>query len=77
VIAARCEWGPEEILEQGRCGLLYEPGDVEGLARRLRTVLDEPDVVSRLTQAAARRAEDFSQEKLLPELERHIAELVG
>jgi glycosyltransferase involved in cell wall biosynthesis len=77
VIAARCEWGPEEILERGRCGLLYEPGDVEGLARRLRTVLDEPDVVSRLTQAAARRAEDFSQEKLLPELERHIAELVG
>jgi glycosyltransferase involved in cell wall biosynthesis len=30
VVSSRCEWGPEEILEGGRCGLLYEPGDVEG-----------------------------------------------
>jgi glycosyltransferase involved in cell wall biosynthesis len=77
VIASRCEWGPEEILDRGRYGLLYEPGDVEGLTRQLRAVLDEPDAASRLTQAAGRRAEDFSQEKLLPEFERRIAGLVG
>ncbi len=77
VIASRCEWGPEEILDRGRYGLLYEPGDVDGLTRQLRTVLDEPDVAARLTHAAARRAQDFAQERLLPELEQHLAGLVG
>lgn len=77
VIASRCEWGPEEILGAGRYGLLYEPGDIEGLARQLRAVLDGQAVADGLTQAASKRAEEFSQERLLPELERHLAELVS
>jgi glycosyltransferase involved in cell wall biosynthesis len=76
VIASRCEWGPEEILDRGRYGLLYNPGDVEALTQHLRTVLDEPVVASRLTRAASRRAEEFSQDALLPELERHVAALL-
>jgi glycosyltransferase involved in cell wall biosynthesis len=77
VIASRCEWGPEEILDRGRYGLLYNPGDVEALTQHLRTVLDEPIVASGLTSAASRRAEEFSQEAILPEFERHVAALLG
>jgi len=77
VIASRCEWGPEEILDRGKYGLLYDPGDVEALTQNLRTVLDEPAVASGLTRAASRRAEDFSQEAILPEFERHVAALLG
>ncbi|MGH7365181.1 MAG: glycosyltransferase [Candidatus Rokuibacteriota bacterium] len=77
VIASRCEWGPEEILDRGQYGLLYDPGDVEGLTRKLRTVLDEPAVASSLISAASRRAEEFSQDALLPEFERHLAALLG
>ncbi len=77
VIASRCEWGPEEILDHGRYGLLYDPGDVEGLTRKLRTVLDEPAVGSGLARAASRRAEEFSQDAILPEFERHLAALLG
>jgi len=40
-------------------------------------VLDEPAVASGLTRAASRRAEDFSQEAILPEFERHVAALLA
>jgi glycosyltransferase involved in cell wall biosynthesis len=76
VIASRCEWGPEEILGGGRYGRLYDPGDVDGLTRHLRGVLEAPEEAASLTRAASERAEDFSQERVLPELERHLAKLV-
>jgi glycosyltransferase involved in cell wall biosynthesis len=76
VIASRCEWGPEEILDRGKYGLLYEPGDVDGLARNLKTVLDAPREESFLTTAALRRAEEFSHDAVLPALERQIAGLL-
>lgn len=76
VIASRCEWGPEEVLDHGRYGLLYDPGDVDGLTRQLRTVLDEPGEAADLMRAASHRAEEFSQDAVLPEFERHIAALL-
>lgn len=76
VIASRCEWGPEEILDHGRYGLLYDPGDVDALARQLRTVLEEPTAAHRFVRAASGRAEEFSQDALLPEFERHVAALL-
>ncbi len=77
VIASRCEWGPEEILDHGRYGLLYAPGDVEGLTERLRSVLDEPAPTSSRVRAAYRRAEEFSQDALLPEFEHQLAVLLA
>lgn len=76
VIASRCEWGPEEILDHGRYGLLYDPGDVDALTRQVRTVLDDPTAARNLTRAASSRAEHFSQDALLPEFERHVAALL-
>jgi glycosyltransferase involved in cell wall biosynthesis len=76
VVASRCEWGPEEILDGGRYGLLYDPGDVEGLRRQIQRVLDQPEEAARIAREADRRAEDFSEEKLLPELEQHITGLM-
>lgn len=76
VIASRCEWGPEEILDGERCGLLYEPGDVAGLTEKLRLVLDEPAAIAPLTSAASRRAEEFSRDLVLPQLEGYLASLL-
>ena len=76
VIASRCEWGPEEILENGEDGLLFDPGDVGTLAQHIRTVLDSPSVGSRLLQAASRRAEEFAEEIVMPKMERQIQALL-
>jgi glycosyltransferase involved in cell wall biosynthesis len=76
VIASRCEWGPEEILENGEDGLLFDPGDVDTLAQHIRTVLESPSVGSRLVQAATRRAEEFAEEIVMPKMERQIQALL-
>lgn len=44
--------GPAEILTDGRDGLLVPPGDPFALANTLRTLADEPELRSRLGNAA-------------------------
>jgi glycosyltransferase involved in cell wall biosynthesis len=41
-----------EILTHGENGLLYEPGNAEMLARRIREALDRPDLGARMGAAA-------------------------
>ena len=47
VIASRCG-GPEEIIRHEENGLLFEPGDADGLAACMRRCLDEPDLLESL-----------------------------
>lgn len=77
VVASRCEWGPEEILADGRYGLLYPPGDVVALAAQMRAVLDGAAARASLPEAASRRADEFAQEAILPDLERRLASLLA
>jgi glycosyltransferase involved in cell wall biosynthesis len=77
VVASRCEWGPEEILADGRYGLLYPPGDVVALAAQIRAVLDGAAARASLPEAASRRADEFAQEAILPDLERRLASLLA
>src|SRR6185436_12399917 len=51
VIASRIG-GIPEIVEHGRNGLLFEPGNVDDLHRTLRRVLDEPDLLTGLAAGA-------------------------
>ena len=45
--------GPVEILEDGRTGLLFEPRDVDGLARALLLLISDADLRQHIAQAAA------------------------
>ena len=49
--------GIPELIEHGRNGLLFEPGDVEGLRQALARLLDEPGLLDALTAGA--RATSF------------------
>jgi glycosyltransferase involved in cell wall biosynthesis len=50
VVASRVG-GIPELIEDGKTGLLVEPGDVDGLAARLRQVLAEPAAARALARA--------------------------
>lgn len=53
-VAARAA-GPAEIIDHERSGLLVEPGDVEGFAREVTSVLRSPALAERLGEAAIER----------------------
>jgi glycosyltransferase involved in cell wall biosynthesis len=45
-----------ELVEEGRSGYLFEPGNPEDIARALQLVLDDPEALGRMGQAARARA---------------------
>jgi glycosyltransferase involved in cell wall biosynthesis len=62
VVATRVGGIPEEVGE-GETGLLAEPGDVEGLARAIETLVDDVDLRLRLARRAPERLrERFDRE---------------
>ncbi len=68
VIASRCG-GVEEVVEDGKTGRLYAPGDVAGLALALALTLDDRPGAADLARAAKARADDFDEDRVLPRLE--------
>jgi glycosyltransferase involved in cell wall biosynthesis len=70
IVSSRCA-GAAEVIEDGRTGLLYDPGDVGGLTQALDRLLDDPTAAARRARAARHRAESFSEERILPTLERY------
>ncbi|PYQ02060.1 MAG: glycosyl transferase [Acidobacteria bacterium] len=68
VIATR-SGGPEDVLGHGSYGLLCRVGDVQELAAAIGRVLESPAERHRLVTAAARRVEDFADDRILPRLE--------
>lgn len=60
VVSFNCPFGPDEILESGRYGLLVEAGDIVALAKALSSLLDEPQTErSRLALSGPKRAKHF------------------
>jgi glycosyltransferase involved in cell wall biosynthesis len=60
---------PEQLADG--CGLLFEVGDVEGLARQMQVMLDEPGLRAGMgTRAYQRLQTDFSKD-------RHCNRLLG
>lgn len=62
VIASRCG-GPEEIIRHEENGLLFEPGDADGLAACMARCLDEPGLMNTLRSGAnAEGIRSFSEQ---------------
>ena len=65
VVSTDCPYGPREILEDGKFGLLVPVNDAELLAQAIRKLLDDPDLHSHYAQEGQRRARDFSIDNIL------------
>jgi glycosyltransferase involved in cell wall biosynthesis len=60
VVATDCPYGPGEILEGGRHGVLVPPSDPDALAAALLRVLGDPALRARLRAAGPARAAAFA-----------------
>jgi glycosyltransferase involved in cell wall biosynthesis len=76
-VVASAAGGPAEVITDGVDGLLYRPGDVEGLAQVLVRLAADPPLRSRLGAAARQRASDFTPERAAGKVMDLYGQLVG
>ena len=59
-----CDYGPSEIIEDGKSGLLVEEGDIAGLTRAIARVLDSETLRRNFAIEGMKRAKIFSIEEI-------------
>ncbi|MBV9916541.1 MAG: glycosyltransferase, partial [Solirubrobacterales bacterium] len=67
----------EELLAEGRRGLVFEPGDAQTLAAQLERLLREPELGERLRESADALRASLQWPRVADELEEVYADLVG
>lgn len=73
VISSQCPHGPQEILDDSRCGLLCDVNSVDGLADAIRSTLQDPAATAARVEAARQRIESvFSQQVAVRRLQETI-----
>ena len=66
VVSFDCRYGPAEILEGGKSGLLVPQGDIRSLTAAIARVASDRELQRRLSTEGRRRASAFSVEKVAP-----------
>ncbi len=68
--------GVPEVVEDGKCGFLLSPGDVDGMARACLTVLNDRQLHEEFRRAARRRAvSQFDTSLIVPQYEAYYREI--
>jgi glycosyltransferase involved in cell wall biosynthesis len=75
VVSADCMAGPNEILQNGRCGILVPVADEGALARGIVTILTNAELRDRLASEALRRVADFEPAKVVASYEQLFHEV--
>lgn len=73
VISTRCPVGPDEILVDGRTGILVPPADEGALAEAVLRLLKDEGLRRSLSTAGQQRAKDFSLERIVAQYQELIA----
>ena len=66
VVSFDCPTGPAEIIETGSTGLLVPPGDIDGFAQALITLIRDPEQRQRLGEAGAERVKQWDMARIGP-----------
>jgi glycosyltransferase involved in cell wall biosynthesis len=75
VAATDCPYGPREVLDNGRLGLLSPVGDADAFAVNIERLLKNPDIAGRLQREGRVWAERYSPAVVAPQLVALIDEL--
>jgi glycosyltransferase involved in cell wall biosynthesis len=75
VVSFDCPHGPQDIIDNGRNGILVSPEDVAALAAALLELIEDPDRRRRLAEAALERARDFDVATIGPIVDDLLATL--
>jgi glycosyltransferase involved in cell wall biosynthesis len=76
-VVAAAAGGVTDFVRPGEVGYLFAPGDGPGMARAVRTLLDDPDLRRRLAANARREAERWSWARSTMELRATYQRVLG
>jgi Glycosyltransferase len=76
VISTDCQWGPGEMIQPERNGLLVPNGDVAALGKAVVRLCSDADLRSRLGQAARERMTAFEPKRVLGQWDELIRAMV-
>jgi len=76
VIATDCPYGPREILDNGKYGILVPVGDESAFADAISYLLNHPEERLNLAESGLRRSTDFSIEKIVDQYEQVFTNLI-
>ncbi len=77
IIATDCDFGPAEMIEHARSGLLVPPGDAAALARAMEQCVESADLRKQLGNAAARAIRKFAPEWVMQQWDAVLAEALS
>ncbi len=66
VVVASSSGGLPEVVKDGETGVLHKPGDGDDIAHKVLSLIHDPAAMERLSQAAVRRAEEFTPARQAP-----------
>ncbi|MGH7254403.1 MAG: glycosyltransferase family 4 protein [Nitrospirales bacterium] len=76
VVGTRVD-GASEIVQDGVNGFLVEPGDLDGMARRVLQLLDHPDLARSMGRAGSAVPREFDIHEMVREQEREYDQLLS
>ena len=69
-VAYRCDYGPEEIIEHQRTGLLVKNGDVQSLANAMLWMIEHPSERIAMGKRAREAVKKYDKEQIMKKWER-------
>jgi len=76
VISSDCKFGPREILQDEKNGILVPPGDVNALAESIILILNNKKLAQDFVQRGKIRVLDFTVEKSIAEYKKVLSEIL-
>ena len=73
----RCPCGPGEFIEDGVSGMLAEPGDIDTLADKVCTLIEQPELRRRMGVEINRKAGNYTPDRILEQWDRLFKRLVA
>ena len=71
-VAFDCKTGPNEIITDGKSGLLARNGDVDDLAAKLQLLIENDNLRQRLSASAAEDVKRFNKELIMKQWDKLI-----
>ena len=76
-VCMTCPCGPAEFVEDGVDGMLAAPGDLDGMADRICTLIEQPELRRSMGREIHRKAGDFTTERIMGQWDRLFRRLTA